>query len=360
MHNRREQGRAGFTLIELLVVIAIIAVLIALLLPAVQKVREAANRMKCANNLKQLGLAVLNYESTFSALPPASVQFFDGPLNAASQAQADRLRGTYLIAGTAGNMGEHYAKHSFLSIILPYIEQGNVLQQGGIPYDYHQNWYALANRPAASTRIAVFECPSAQGQHVVNFANLSSAQQAQYGNPAWEPKTADYMAVTRANNIQAVWEELGLRFPGAEGARGILTGNQTSRLADTRDGMSNTLMIAEQGARPEGWAFGAKYTPQPNFMNGAWAHSGNDVVCAGTVPPATAGTQPSKVRTAAEVARACTVNCWNQGEVYSFHSGVANVCLGDGSVRTLKANIPFRTLVLLAARSDGQPANIDE
>jgi prepilin-type processing-associated H-X9-DG protein len=169
------------------------------------------------------------------------------------------------------------------------------------------------------------------------------------------------MAVTRSNNNQAVWTQLGLTFPGTDGCRAILTSNQGTAFAEITDGLSNTLMISEQGARPEGWAFGSKYTPQPNFMNGAWAHSGNDVVCAGTNKPATAGTQPSKVSTAAHVtAGPCTVNCWNQGEIYSFHSGVANVGLGDGSVRTIKATVSFQTLQLLAARADGLPVNPDQ
>jgi prepilin-type N-terminal cleavage/methylation domain-containing protein/prepilin-type processing-associated H-X9-DG protein len=359
MNRPHKNRRRAFTLIELLVVIAIIAVLIGLLLPAVQKVREAANRMKCSNNLKQLGLAILNYETAFSALPPASVQFFDGPLTGVAIAQAERLRGTYLIVGTSGANGEHYAKHSFLSIILPFIEQDNVLKQGGIPYDYRQNWYAVSNRPAASTRIPLFECPSTSTSHRVDIGSLSAAEQTRYGT-GWEPKTADYMAVTRSNNIQAVWTAAGVTFPGTDGCRGILTSNQGTKLSDILDGQSNTLMIAEQAARPEGWAFGNRYTPQPNFMNGAWAHSGNDVVCAGTVPPATPGTPPSKVRDAAEVPNACTINCWNQGEIYAFHSGVANVCLGDGSVRTLRANLPFRVMLLLAAKADSLPVNPDE
>ena len=355
MRNRH----SAFTLIELLVVIAIIAILIGLLLPAVQKIREAANRMKCSNNLKQLGLACHNYESTFGSLPPASVQFFNGPLTGTSAAQAPALRNEYLKAGASGANGEDYAKHSFLAIILPYIEQGNVLRANNIPYDFHQDWYSLNNRGAASTRIPIFECPSVPGQHQVNISSLSAAEQTTYGT-GWTPRTADYMAVTRTNTNQAVWTQLGLTFPGAEGARGVLTGNQGSMFADITDGLSNTMMIAEQGARPEGWAFGSKYTPQPTFMNGAWAHSGNDVVCAGTNKPATAGTQPSKVTTAAHViAGPCTVNCWNQGEIYAFHSGVANVCLGDGSVRTIKSTISLRNLILMAARQDGAVANAE-
>jgi prepilin-type N-terminal cleavage/methylation domain-containing protein/prepilin-type processing-associated H-X9-DG protein len=351
--------RRGFTLIELLVVIAIIAILIGLLLPAVQKVREAAARIKCANNLKQLGLAIHNYEGTFGNLPPASVQFFNGALSGTALSQAQALRGTYLKVGTTGANGQDYAKHSFRAIILPYIEQGNVLQQNNIAYDYRQDWFALNNRPAASSRIPTFECPSVPGTHIVDISTLSTSEQAIYGT-GWQPKTSDYMAVTRSNSNASVWTALGLTFPGDPGNRGILTSNQGTRLADVTDGLSNTLLIAEQGARPEGWAFGRKYTPQPNFMNGAWAHSGDDVVCAGTRPAPPGTRPPGKVSTAAHVtAGPCAINCWNQGEIYSFHSGVANVCLGDGSVRTLNANMSLRTLQLLAARADGQVITTD-
>src|SRR5206468_1071728 len=120
-----------------------------------------------------------------------------------------------------------------------------------------------------------------------------------------------------------------------------------------------TFMIAEQGARPQGWAFGSMYSPQPNFMNGPWAYSGNDVVCAGTNKPATLNTSPSKVTTAAQAANACTVNCWNQGEIYSFHSGSANICFGDGSVRNVKSNLDFATMLQLAARGDGGTPTLD-
>jgi hypothetical protein len=167
------------------------------------------------------------------------------------------------------------------------------------------------------------------------------------------------MAVTRANSNAVVWTALGLTFPNDPNYRGMLQANAKTKFRDCYDGLSSTIMIAEQAARPEGWAFGRMYQPQPNFMNGAWAHSGDDVVCAGTVRGASLDVAPKKVSTAADALVGCSINCWNQGEIYSFHTSVATVCMGDGSVRTLKSTISLATLQLLAARADGYQANPD-
>src|SRR6185369_5269225 len=124
--------RRGFTLVELLVVIAIIGVLVALLLPAVQAAREAARRMKCQNNLKQIGLAVLNFENTYQSLPP-------GVVNVASAGPIADLA-DYLRVGATGLSASDYTKHGFLSVMLPYLEQANVLVAAGGGYSFRLNW----------------------------------------------------------------------------------------------------------------------------------------------------------------------------------------------------------------------------
>jgi prepilin-type N-terminal cleavage/methylation domain-containing protein len=338
------QGRAGFTLIELLVVIAIIAILIALLVPAVQKVRESAARTQCQNNLKQLGLALHNYLGERKKFPPSSVQLPNGAVSVNATATIQE----FLKVGASGANGQDYAKHCFLAIILPYIEQGNVLKQNGIPYDFRLDWFHPNNRLACSTHIPIYECPSTPTKHEVN----PMLEAGTYGS-GWIPATSDYMAVNRGNNRPAIWTAMGLNYPTDEGIRGVLCSNAYSTIAQITDGLSNTIMVAEAAARPEGWRFGKKDANQPTFMNGAWGHSGNDIAVDGSNPGG--GTLTS----AADVPKACTVNCNNQGEIYAFHTQGANICLGDGSVRLLSTSISLPTLQKLCARSDGYPIGSD-
>jgi prepilin-type N-terminal cleavage/methylation domain-containing protein/prepilin-type processing-associated H-X9-DG protein len=337
--------RAAFTLIELLVVIAIIAILIGLLLPAVQKVREAAARMSCSNNMKQIGLAIHNYESTYQSLPPAVV-------NTTTTATLPGMNEFLRLSGTP-----KYTRHGFLSIMLPYIEQANVLAAAAGGYNYRLDWNDVANQPASRTRIKVYECPSATSSHVVNPNPVQ---------PTFFPATADYMAISRSNNNAAVWDAVfgAGTAPGPNGSdvyNGILTANARTNISAISDGLSNTAMVGESAAREEGWALGKKYADSntPGWgVRGAWAAESNNIVCAGTRGPITPGVAPAgKVSTAAHVNGAVTVNGWNQGELYSFHSGVVNITMGDGSVRTLKSSIPMSVLLPLAAKADGRVIN---
>ena len=139
--------RRGFTLIELLVVIAIIAVLVALLLPAVQQAREAARKTQCKNNLKQMGLALHNYESTFTVFPPSCTSGLN-------------LGAWFYNPADPTNPVTHL--HSFASLILPYIEGGNIYNT----IDYNVSSMDVSNRDIASTQIPVYVCPTYNGPTV--------------------------------------------------------------------------------------------------------------------------------------------------------------------------------------------------
>ncbi|XZE32106.1 DUF1559 domain-containing protein [Pirellulaceae bacterium SH501] len=359
--------RRGFTLVELLVVIAIIGILVGLLLPAVQAAREAARRMACSNNIRQLGLAMHNFESANRRLPPSSVQYsntqtFTSPVTELSQ---------FLKVGTNGLSGAHYAKGCFLGSILPYLEQQNVLSQG-TGYDVRLDWFDPINRPAASSVIPVYSCPSnPRGERFLDTTRLGSGDRTTFaGSVDWRPATSDYMAVTRASNNATVWNNVtgsNPAFPGADGVLGILAANRFSRFGSVSDGLSNTIMIAEAAARPARWEVGRQLEEYAGgataYMNGPWAHSGNDIAVDGAylwTDTTTGARRASNLNASNLTAPRCSLNCTNQGEIYAFHTGGAHGCLGDGSTQFLSANIDLRVLYFLCVRNDGMVASATE
>jgi len=225
MKNRKH--RPGFTLIELLVVIAIIAILIALLVPAVQKVRSAAARTQCINNLKQIGLAVANYEGTYKALPPG---------------------GGYSTSNGIGSMGS-------LPFILPFIDQGNIYNQ--IPQACFKIdgtatpwWYAVW-QPPSNLQIPAFMCPSEPGYAgTLTYGDVAwmgvipgteTFEMWYFGGGPYGIARTDYMA--NAGYIG--------NYPGLQQYAGPFYANSKVKITQITDGTSNTLSYGEVLGGPQ-------------------------------------------------------------------------------------------------------------
>ncbi len=211
-------GRRGFTLIELLVVIAIIAVLIGLLIPAVQKVREAANRMSCSNNLRQLGLALQQYHGTQECFPPALVS------SGSDTSDAEATGFTYL---------------------LPYLEQDNTQRL----YHFDDPWFAQDNYAAVAVQVKVFFCPSNRAQGSIDLGPIAAQWQTPLPPVA---ASCDYAFCHGANGaVEQDWNRIPLPVRGVFHIRPPDTPHAGVRLTDVLDGTSATLAMGDaSGASP--------------------------------------------------------------------------------------------------------------
>ncbi len=328
----RRSARAAFTLIELLVVIAIIAVLIGLLLPAVQKVREAANRMKCSNNLKQIGLAALNYESAYGTFPPG----YHGP-----KPNIDYPTSGYSNTPATGKPDTPKWIGS-LVYMLPYLEQENIYKQlhsttdanyynvpppqGAPPtgpwWSYNPDW------TLAHSTIPQLLCPSDQQPTTLTAGSgaLIHSYDSQGNGTA-----AGGVLLYFPGEMLGKTNYTGVAGPGfdhgttaaANGYNyrpytGMFTNRSQTRIADVTDGTSNTFLFGE--------GLGGTFPGQRDFQ---WAWMG-----VGTCPTFT-GIKPGVVSPAAVQGTSNTTETTWAG-FSSLHTGIVNFVFVDGSVRGIK------------------------
>ncbi len=299
----KSQLRLGFTLIELLVVIAIIAILIAMLVPAVQKVREAAARAQCTNNLKQIGLALHSYHDDKKSFPPG---YIDGNTDPNTDATFD--------------VGPGWG---WASLIFPYLEQGNVYKQ----INFGQT---VGTNPICQMTLPVFLCPSDNALPIFQV----------YGTSA---------VVAQGNYVACAGTLETSHYPGNN--NGVFLRNSHCRIAQIKDGLSNTILAGE---RNSGHSFSTWTGAVPGGLVPAWQAPGpppND-------PYGQAETAQALVLAHGNQTHLPSADnpIWDADTFYSFHTGPgANFLLGDGSVRFLNTGINGITYENLCNKADGNP-----
>jgi len=326
--------RRGFTLIELLVVIAIIAVLVAMLLPAVQQAREAARRTQCKNNLKQMGLALQNYHDVQGVHPPALLN--SGRYNSA----------TYY---SSGNMVKNTTGWAML---LAFFDQEaayneynfNVCSSMDSPYGLTVSGADTINAPVLQSRLSVLECPSdpAAGDTSTYAAGTTSFYSRR------EARRTSYLFATGAfTDYDIPWA-----LNSGDVRRGLFGNNGAARMQDIVDGTSNTIAIGESRS-------GDRYKTDANY--GPWGLTGAHTCCHGYVP--TSSTSSVTTATAAPYAASYRINAQYPGDAAgrsyawtfgSGHAGGANFLLADGSTRFISDVIDYRMFALLNYINDGQ------
>ncbi|MBI3838540.1 MAG: DUF1559 domain-containing protein [Planctomycetia bacterium] len=348
MSQSNSKSNAGFTLVELLVVIAIIGVLVALLLPAIQAAREAARRTSCTNNLKNLGIAMLNFHDSHRYLPSAT--------RPVGNATTPRL--------------------GVFTLLLPYFEEQNIWDM----YDTSVNWSnpnptkgPISNAQLVGTRLPVFECPSVPDDD--RFDGDSQFSIAPQNYPDWTSSRvaapSDYSVIPKVEARLMNYTDPAtggtVIDQGIMDLSGMVPRNARPTLREVADGTSNTILLAEDAGRPYVYQKGQKVPDLPDHRvnGGGWTRAATDFGFDGSTPDGRScpGT--------------CAINCTNgddvyaitggantvpypfysangTGEPYAFHPSGANFTFGDGSVHFLNETIDIRVFARLVTRKGNE------
>ena len=311
--------RGAFTLIELLVVIALIAILIGLLLPAVQKVRDAAARAQCQNNMKQLGLALHNFHDSHGVFPASG----------------------WTMAGPGNPAGKYVG---WRPLTLPFIEQENLQKL----YDFNLDWWQGTNVPASAIPVKTYQCPAVPQRADVMSAVAHTPRPAMtFSNPI---APTDYEAIM---GVQpgSINPHLGSNYYNSGNRFSVMYRNSRTRMTDVQDGTSSTIMVVECGARPLVFRNRAAQSSLANDQGIGWADSEGPFSLDGSSADGSLEGCGAGCRAA--------MNKRNDNEPFSFHTSGGNFLFGDGHVQFVRDSVSLRTLAALCTRAGGEVVGDD-